>query len=69
MTVFSAPLWRRRGSIRRRTTWILILSGEWQWQYRQLVHTVSHCVLNVVRTAKLLFLGPDVAAVHVKTTS
>lgn len=32
MTVSSAPLWRLRGSIQRRTTWTLTVSGEWQWR-------------------------------------
>lgn len=32
MTVSSAPLWRRRGSIQRRTTWTLTVSGEWHWR-------------------------------------
>lgn len=74
MTVSSAPLWRRRGSIQRRTTWTLTVSGEWlsdAWQdvrYKEPARTMSNCTLNVVRTAKLLFIVSNVVTVHVKHT-
>ena len=54
MTVSSAPLWRRRGNIQRRTTWTLTLSGEWQWR-------VAGCTVQEARTYRVK-LYPECSA-------